>query len=644
MWKNMKINVAIVLGFCFVFILFGFAIYFGYTGLTKVVDRSSKSDDMQSIVKNILEARRNEKNLLLRSDPSYRDKTLTTIAEIKRQALVDKERFQQLDNKQLMDDVIASVTIYETSFKRLAEVFLAGDAQKAELAELDKKMVASARKAQDACEAAMKDQKMEMSDAVIALKINFSIFTILALLVGGVAAFLITRSIEKSIMEMVNSAHVVADGNLAINHFPEGSNEMGQLARSFNGMIDSVTSVVQNVTATAAKVSVSAYRIHAAADLISGKAAEAATQAANVATSSKEMAGTSENIAQSCQLAAEGAQRASHSAQKGSVVVENTVQVMRQIAATVQESSKTVTTLGERSNQIGEIINTIKDIASQTNLLALNAAIEAARAGDQGRGFAVVADEVRALSERTTKAAYEIGEMIESIQSETKEAVVAMAQGMQQVETGTIEASHSGSALQDILEQVNAVAQQVSQIVDAVKIQTDASGEISRNIETITSAIQDTASESELSAKASSEMNAIAEELMADIGKFKIEEDANLAINKAKSAHMIFIGKIIAHLNGSANIDANALPTHLTCAFGKWYQGKGREACGRNSLFSAIDAPHAKVHDFGKQAIIAYNAGDKIKARSLCSQMEACSMELVGILNQLNDSIAKGAV
>jgi len=61
----------------------------------------------------------------------------------------------------------------------------------------------------------------------------------------------------------------------------------------------------------------------------------------------------------------------------------------------------------------------------QTNLLALNAAIEAARAGERGTGVAVVADEVRKLAERTTVATKQIAEMIQSIQSGTKSAVVA---------------------------------------------------------------------------------------------------------------------------------------------------------------------------------------------------------------------------
>src|SRR6202008_235311 len=102
----------------------------------------------------------------------------------------------------------------------------------------------------------------------------------------------------------------------------------------------------------------------------------------------------------------------------------------------VKKSAQTVANLGTRSEQIGQIVGTIEDIADQTNLLALNAAIEAARAGEQGRGFAVVADEVRALAERTTKATKEISDMIKTIQNETKTAVHAMEEGVEEVERG----------------------------------------------------------------------------------------------------------------------------------------------------------------------------------------------------------------
>jgi methyl-accepting chemotaxis protein len=202
--------------------------------------------------------------------------------------------------------------------------------------------------------------------------------------------------------------------------------------------------------------------------------------------------------------------------------VDKTVAVMGQIAVNVQASAKTVESLGARSDQIGAIIGTIEDIADQTNLLALNAAIEAARAGEQGRGFAVVADEVRALAERTTRATKEIGEMISSIQKETKGAVAAMGLGVRQVEAGTAEAARSGEALREILEQVNDVVMQVNQIATAAEEQTATTSEISTNMLQITEVVQQTSRGANESAQAAAQLSGNAEELQQLVRKFKL--------------------------------------------------------------------------------------------------------------------------
>ncbi|QXE90987.1 cache domain-containing protein [Geomonas subterranea] len=467
------------------------------------------------------------------------------------------------------------------------------------------------------------------------LYIGAGLIVVLALTL--LLTWFIARSITHPLRDMVKAVEAIAtgDGDLSRSITCGRSDELGALAGNMNIFIETLHALVASVLKVSIDVVIGSSRVHGMAKQINCNADDLAAQSVSVATASEEMSATSQDIARSCAQAAQGGTTTSRVASDGAQVVNETVAGMHQIAKLVRESATTVAGLGRRSDQIGEIIGTIEEIADQTNLLALNAAIEAARAGEQGRGFAVVADEVRALAERTTRATKEIGAMIGAIQAETRAAVRSMEHGVSVVEKGSEGAQLSGQALQDIISRIEGVTGDLAQIATAAEEQSATTHEIAASVQRVTEIARDTSSETQRTTHEANHLLSMAEELMALLGKFKIKEDTGLIISKARSAHMIFVGKIKGHLDGTLKLDPQALPTHLTCAFGKWYQSKGREDCGHSDLYRQIDAPHAKVHELGKQAVLACNSGDRARAAELCAEMVAASQVLLGILEQL---------
>jgi methyl-accepting chemotaxis protein len=343
------------------------------------------------------------------------------------------------------------------------------------------------------------------------------------LLQAGLAGWLI-KQVLKPVNAMVVLLKDVAEGegDLTKRLDITSKDEIAEASGWFNQFIEKVQQIISQVANNSIQLASAAKQLHATSEQIATGAEEVACQTGTVATASEEMAATSGEIAQNCHHAADSAKLASSAAETGASVVLSTVQGMQKIASRVQETAKTVVSLGARSDQIGAIIGTIEDIADQTNLLALNAAIEAARAGEQGRGFAVVADEVRALAERTTKATKEIGDMIKSIQQETRAAVHAMEEGVHEVEKGTEEAEKSGRALNEILEQINAVTMQVGQIATAAEEQTATTSEITNNIQQVTEVVQDTARGATESAQAAAQVNRLSNELHSLVARFKV--------------------------------------------------------------------------------------------------------------------------
>ena len=225
---------------------------------------------------------------------------------------------------------------------------------------------------------------------------------------------------------------------------------LGNVVDSINVMVDGIETIVRDARQATLQIGASASEMIQASEQMATGAQAQSREALSVSGAVDELTRSVRLVAESADASAHAARETLGAAQKGDGAVRNSLEGMQRIRGEVQAISKKIKSLGDRSLEISEIVSTIEDIASQTNLLALNAAIEAAGAGEAGLRFAVVADEVRKLAERSAKATKDIAALIKNVQVETQEAIVVMEQGTREVESGYGVTVEAGESLKQI--------------------------------------------------------------------------------------------------------------------------------------------------------------------------------------------------
>ncbi len=346
---------------------------------------------------------------------------------------------------------------------------------------------------------------------------------LVAAILGLLGIFaLIARTIVAPVQRLVAVADDIAGGDLTRSVPYASGDEVGQLGQSLNNMAKNLNSMVAQIADSAGQLAAASTQLRSSTRQMAEDASTQSQQTEIMATAVEEVGQTSHDMARNTSEASGAADMATEMALKGGEVVRQTVAGMGRISEAVQSSAQTVESLAKSSEKIGAIVAVIDDIANQTNLLALNAAIEAARAGEQGRGFAVVADEVRALANRTTGATREISEMIKSIQDGTQAAVASMGTGKKEVEQGGVLAQQAGDALEQIVQVVEGLSGQITQIATATEEQSSVVQEITRNVvevSDISKKTQTAATEGQASAE---QVAGLAGDLQGLIGRFKI--------------------------------------------------------------------------------------------------------------------------
>jgi methyl-accepting chemotaxis protein len=319
--------------------------------------------------------------------------------------------------------------------------------------------------------------------------------TVLALAIGGLAAWWITRDIAGGIAAAVDATQRMAAHDLSHPVHAARADELGLLLQAIEGMRTSLHQLASGVRATCEGIAAASTQIAQGSQDLSTRTEQTAVTLQRAVGAIGEVTSSVEQTARSADSADTMASDARDVATRGGTVVSQAVSTMSEIDAA--------------SRKIADIIAMIDGIAFQTNILALNAAVEAARAGEQGRGFAVVASEVRALAQRSATAAREIKTLIEA--------------SLQKVESGSAQVNRAGSTTEEIMAAVQRVSEVIASISGETRQQRSSIGQASESIVRLEDVAQQNAALAEQSAAAAASLRQQAAQLERMVGRFRLE-------------------------------------------------------------------------------------------------------------------------
>ncbi len=340
------------------------------------------------------------------------------------------------------------------------------------------------------------------------------------------------------------------DGDLTQHIEVKGNDEVSDIAKSINELLEHIRGVVSSISDSSNKLSGSV-------DVALDSTIKTNDQLDGVAATMEEMSASMEESAASLQQVQASANKIKDdvedmftSVQSGTGYageMENRAMEMRKHAEEETEEARRAaddmtTSLNEKIERskavegISGLTQTILEIASQTNLLSLNASIEAARAGEHGKGFAVVAEEISGLATSSAETAKKIqvisDEVIGNVRGLAEEATKMVDFVRDKTIAGYQQLSDTGTQYQEdaqkIAEMLKGFEQASKNIEDSMDFLSQTMGDVAiavdesaKGIGDVSMAVTDMSDNMKANRKVANENAQIAQTLDGEVNKFK---------------------------------------------------------------------------------------------------------------------------
>jgi methyl-accepting chemotaxis protein len=297
---------------------------------------------------------------------------------------------------------------------------------------------------------------------------------------------------------------------------------VGTVSSSINQFAEETGRTLSDVQAIAEQVRSASQSVHAQSLAVVETSEQ---EQRSLETMSKALVQTTQQLSRVAALSARSnsaAEETASATKSAQTAVDGTVKGMNELRESISEMEKRFKRLGERSQEISAAVALVNAISERTHVLALNASMQAATAGEAGRGFAVVAEEVQRLSDSSRQATAQITQLVNNIQGETNETVFTVNRLISDVVRQSEMAQQAGAQMT----QTQTTTQELFELVKQIAVFSQSQNQLAQILQRGVTALGDEAAKTNKAITEQSattlELVAFAERLNSSVGVFKL--------------------------------------------------------------------------------------------------------------------------